>query len=524
MNQPAGEIPPLPLATTGVSMHPSCMSAVPARPAGPDAPGSGPIRTLIVALDHARIRYCHWKSNVRLLESLSGGGDLDLLVHRQDAAAFTAVLLESGFKLTGSATGIGHPGVLHAFALDPDRATLVHVHFYFQIVTGDSLAKSYRLPIDDMLLAGTRRLHGIPVPSAEAELVAFILRIALKHASLIELLMVNRHYSDVVHELEWLRDSASLGEAEKLWRRLLPDAPASSFQALQDAIGNRRDLLRRAVLCWKTSRHLQNWRRLRPVSAAASRLWRVLVLGLGRLRRRRGLVPTTSGIIVAFVGPKASGKSTLTATVARRLGHHYRVRQVHVGKPPATTLTLLPRLMLLLARRLRSGQGSRDLDGAPAPGGSRVSFLHVLRAAILAYERRALVRCCWRDAAAGSIVIADRYPSASAGATDSSRFDEGDIARCEFRIKKWLMSWERRLYAGLPGPGLVVRLSAPIQTTLRRDAEREKTGGPNPVAVTRRRHSESVAEFPGARLVMIDTDRPLDETVREAMSAVWTGV
>jgi thymidylate kinase len=514
---------PLPLAITDASMHSSRMSAVPASPARPHVPGSAPIRTLLEALDHAQIRYCHWKSNVRLLESLAGDGDLDLLVHRQDAAVFTAVLLESGFKLAGSATGIGHPGVLHAFALDPDRAALLHVHFYFQIVTGDSLAKSYRPPLEDMLLAGTRRLHGVPVPSAEAELVSFMLRIALKHASLVELVMVNRHYLAVIHELDWLRDSASAAEAAKLWRRLLPDAPVSSFRDFQDAIADQRNLLRRARLSWKISRHLQNLRRLAPIAAMASRLWRVLMLALGRLRRRRGLVPTTSGIIVAFVGPKATGKSTLTATVARRLGRHYRVRQVHVGKPPATPLTLLPRLMLPLGRRLWAGQRSRELEGPKAPGGSRFSFVYVLRQAILAYERRALVRRCWRDAASGSIVIADRYPSASPGATDSSHFEEADVARCKSRIKRWLMSWERRLYSGLPGPGLVIRLSAPIQTTLRRDAERDKTGGPNPTAVTRRRHSESVAEFPDARVVTIDTDRSLDETVSEAMRAVWTG-
>ena len=524
MKRHTPDVPPLPLANTDMTLHPSCMSALPTDSAHSDASATGPIRMLLEALDDAGIRYCHWKSNVRLVESLSGDGDLDLLVDRQDAAAFTAVLLECGFKLAGSATGIGHPGVLHAFALDPDRAALVHVHFYFQIVTGDSLAKSYRLPLEDILLADTRRLHGVPVPSAEAELVSFMLRIALKHASVVELLMVNRHYSAVVHELDWLRNSASASEAEKLWRRLLPGAPACSFRTLQDAIADRRAPLRRVRLCWKITRHLQSWRRLRPVSATASRFWRVLMLGLGRLRRRRGLVPTTSGIIVAFVGPKATGKSTLTTAVARCLGRHYRVRQVHVGKPPPTTLTLLPRLMLPLARQVWASHRSGEHEGPRAPGGSRFSFLYVLRAAILGYERRALVRRCWREAAAGSIVIADRYPSASAGATDSCRFEEADVARCGSRIKRWMMSWERRLYSDMPGPGLVVRLSAPLQTALRRDAERDKTGGPNPAAVTRRRHSESVAEFPGARVVTIDTDRPLDETVREAMLAVWTGI
>ncbi len=518
------------LAGEGTGMRPVPMpgdtaGGVPPGGGNPsDSPAIGPIQALLATLDRNGIRYCHWKSNVRLLESLSGEGDLDLLVDRHDAAAFMTALLEGGFKLAGSASGIGHPGVMHAFALDAESAALVHVHAYFQIVTGDSLAKSYRLPLETMLLGDTRRLHGIPVPSAEAELVSFVLRIALKHVSLVEVLLVSRHYDAVIDELAWLREAADPVEAEALWQRLAPTAPVSLFRSLQDAIADEHGMARRVRLGWEVRRHLEGWRRLGPVSAMASRFWRVFMLAIGRIRRRRGLVPSTSGIIVAFVGPKATGKSTLSAAVARRLGRHYSVRQVHVGKPPATALTLLPRILLPLARRILSGRRAREFQEPSRPAGSRVTFLYALRFAMLAHERRALLRRCWRHAAAGSIVVADRYPSADPGASDSGRFEEVDIARCGSRSIRWLMQAERRCYAGLPRPELIIRLSAPMETSLRRDAARDKAGGPDPMAVKRRRQSETLAAFPGVRAVTLDTDRPLDETLREAMLAVWSGI
>lgn len=514
---------PLARAEGGVATCPSPPPADPSKDAGrPGWGASRPIRQLLEALDHACIRYCHWKSNVRLLESLSGDGDLDLLVHRQDALVFIGVLLQQGFKPAGSATGIGHPGVMHAFALDRDRARLVHVHAYFQLVSGDSIVKSYRLPLEEMLLGRTRRLHGVPVPSAEAELVAFILRFALKHASLLELLMLSRHGAAAARELAWLRSSANAGEAEALWKGLLPDAPVALFRAVQDAIAEPGRLPQRVRLGWAIHQHLQGWRRLGKASAAVSRFWRLLMLMLGRLRRRRALVPQASGIIVAFIGPKATGKSTLTRAVARRLGRHYRVRQVHVGKPPPTALTLIPRLALVLARRFGARRRADAIEGVAARSRACPSPVHALRLTILAYERRALLRRCWRESAAGSIVIADRYPSATAGASDSSSFEEADLAFCRSRVTKWLMQRERQLYANLPRPGLVIRLSAPIETALRRDLERGKAGGPNPAAVMRRGGGEAIAEYPGARLVTLDTDRPLEETVREAMLAVWS--
>ena len=52
-------------------------------PNWPDAPAPGsaatrPLPALILALAARQVRYCHWKSNVRLAESLAGREDLQL--------------------------------------------------------------------------------------------------------------------------------------------------------------------------------------------------------------------------------------------------------------------------------------------------------------------------------------------------------------------------------------------------------------------------------------------------------------
>ena len=44
----------------------------------------------------------------------------------------------------------------------------MHVHAYFQASAG-SLVKSYRLPIEELLLEQTRYLHGVRIPTPEAE-------------------------------------------------------------------------------------------------------------------------------------------------------------------------------------------------------------------------------------------------------------------------------------------------------------------------------------------------------------------
>ena len=176
-----------------------------------------PLRQLRGALDRLGIRYCHWKSNIRLSHALTGMEDVDLLVHREDATRFQVALAEAGFRRTTSRSGLNHPGVFHALALDEASRRLVHVHGYVQIVGGDSLVKAYRLPVEALLLSDCRLMHGWPVPSAEAELAVLVLRVALKHAGLIEAVMANRDYAATAEEVAWLRAQADEARAVQIF-------------------------------------------------------------------------------------------------------------------------------------------------------------------------------------------------------------------------------------------------------------------------------------------------------------------
>ncbi len=174
---------------------------------------------------------------MRLDETLAGDEDFDVLVRRRDAAAFFAALSDADFRLAQGAAG--HPGVLHAFALDPATLRLAHVHAYFQIVSGDSLVKSYRLPFESASARPVPGASGRRVPAPEAELVVFLLRIALKHTS--------RSRRDgqpalraVPAELAWLRDGADEAAARALWAETVPGRSGDEFEALM-----RRSPIRR---------------------------------------------------------------------------------------------------------------------------------------------------------------------------------------------------------------------------------------------------------------------------------------
>lgn len=515
MSRQAAKLHVAPLPSSTIDIGPAKAASIEMAPV---------LRRLLNTLETKQIRYCHWKSNMRLSEAVRGDDDVDLLIDRRDALAFHSVLCETGFRLARSRTGIGHPGVVHAVGADADGVNPVHLHIYFHVISGDSLIKNYRLAIEQTLLDQTRILNGVRVPAAEAELAIFALRAALKHASLIEILMVRRDGRKIADEMMWLRDSARMDVSVSLCAKWFPELDPALFRKVVASFADRKTTIwTRILLGRRLAIALKDRRRYRGVGALLRRMHHVAALLLGRTQGRRDLVLANGGLIVALVGPKATGKSTLTSEIARYFGRHLDVVRMHVGKPVPTVSTWIVHMLVPIARRLLPGETSGAYETTARRSERRYSLLFVLRMALLAHDRRILLRRAQRIAAGGGLVICDRYPSVTVGAIDSSCFDDGAIEKSGSRLKRRLMLWERSIYRSLPQPGLVIRLAAPIETAICRDASRRKEGGPQADAVRRRWTLEVDGEF-AANVVVVETDRPLDETVAAVVRAVWTAL
>src|SRR5947199_4235612 len=135
-------------------------------------------------LHHEAVRYCHWKGSFNVRRVLSGEGDVDLLVHRQDAGRFETALAALGFKRAVDPLRPRTPSVAHFYGLDPASGVLIHLHVYYRLVTGATLLDDYALPLEELLLHNTVFVDGMHVAEPRAALTVFVCRMMLAASSL----------------------------------------------------------------------------------------------------------------------------------------------------------------------------------------------------------------------------------------------------------------------------------------------------------------------------------------------------
>jgi thymidylate kinase len=486
----------------------------------PSVGESAPARALFDTLNERCVRYCHWKSNIRLPDTLAGKEDIDVLVNPADASLFIAAATDNGFKLTVARHGVGHPGVFHALALDEGSGRLVDLHAYYQLISGDSYTKAYRFPLEHALLAATSSERDVNVPRPAAELVMFLVRTLLKHTSLVEVLKVNRKYQKTEAELDWLVKRSDLAEASALCREWFPTIGMPIDDMIR-CVGSASRLTGRIAAGYRLAWALRRWRRVGWTAAQVSRCWRAARYALNFASSRRDLSLHAGGAWIAFAGPKGSGKSTQAQLLASRLGEHLDVVTVHFGKPPPTLASYLPRLLVPFARRAQPTERLSEYEKPQRRAGRKFSMVYTLRMLLLAHDRRQLMVRANRLLTAGAIIISDRCPPTNDGGIDGSAFDEVAIANASSAIQRWLMRKERRMYQLMPKPRLVLQLTTGVETAIQRDLHRLKPGGPNADAIRRRWALEKDAKFEGSAVAVIDAQGDVDTTLRTVLCAAW---
>ena len=483
------------------------------------------INQLLAAFEKYNITYCHWKSNEHLAEALEGNTDLDLLFDPAQRGMLRRVFAECGLKPFRATPLMQYNAIEDYIGFDREAAKIWHVHTHYQMTLGESHLKGYTVsPWGGQLLRDrVRGEENVWVSAPSDEFVLLMIRIALKYLWRDRFRKLS---GDDLDEIEWLRERTDREDICSAADRLIDEQSKREILSLYDSKLERkaqmiplRRLLRKELKGYTGYNRISSWfaRSTREFFWLCGGIKRRLCPSNCSAYRR---VSPSGGRLVAIVGCDGAGKSTLVSHIAREFGKKIDVAVFYLGSGKGSS-SLLRRPMKLVAERIGGrGVGRRVAEEyrerkSVSLKSRLFSAAKVLWAVALAQEKKRKQRMMVKARNNGLLVLTDRYPQSDyPGASDGpllSRYRDNDHG-----LLKQIAEWEQGVYERFSRntPDLAIKLTVPTETAIARKSEMSAEEIENKKRIVM---GIEISE----RTVIIDTSRPLDIALGEAMKAIW---
>ncbi len=490
---------------------------------------------LFAALNQAGVRYCNWKSSIRIAEGLEGRTDLDLLVDPRDLNRFGEILSAHGVKAFRAAPGKAYPGIENYLGFNPGTGRLFHLHVHHQLVLGEQYIKNYHLPLEQDFLTNTNLQFGVKTPRPEVELIVFVIRSLLKYRDRDGVKEIGRSFlkrkksgaggfpQAVIREAHWLLDLTSLQQVQDQLARWKDLIPAHIVLELLQGLKNKtltgpqivrlRNSLRRALQSrQRASRGLvmlryfrEDWRRKRKIF---------------KPRTEKKMTRPQGGVRIAFIGTDGAGKSTVIQQIEKWLSWRISVRTYYMGKSRTLLATRFAKTVTSMSRSGFSGCsrlfGKHSLLTRLAKRNQR--FWENMSILAEGWERNQSFRQSMRDSETGCVVLYDRYPLNNVRVFD--RPVDGPRIMTEWNgstngLERRLARIEDGLYRQITAPDHIIALQVhPDTSRLRKPDHDYETIAKKAAAI-----DEAILTLPG--LLVVPADAPIDQVVNQVKSMIW---
>jgi len=464
-----------------------------------------------------KIRYCHWKSSNHLRDTVNAITDVDVLVDRACARRAESLLTDIGFQRLDTVILRSYPGIMDYVCLDLESGRWVHIHLHYQLTLGDRWAKSYWLPLEDLILSRAKYSEDYSsfVIDPHDELYIFCARMSLKHKKPFNIASINQELKHIRSLIDPSRNVSSyLGGVYEPLDQLFQTAVSRepSPQAMNKLAGQVRHSLAKVRRFGSISFFILSTTRM---------LYRYLIefrrrilhnYKIGRRRLPRG------GALVAFVGIDGSGKSSGVGRMEKLFAQQMNVANVFLGNGRSGASWYRKVVFLLFGAKAK-WKSHKQLK-EPAKGGRKhVPWYYALWILVCLRDKEKNLKRAIRARANGSLVLSDRWPQSQVSSThDGPRIYGKDGLG---RLAMYVAMREKAfldLAATFP-PDLVLRFQVS-----------------SAVASTRKpgEFTEAVAEhnaklldkivWEKSEVVDIDADGGLDTVDQSICAAIWSTI
>lgn len=489
----------------------------------------GAVAELFDRLNQEGIRYCHWKSNMRLEQALAGQTDLDVLVDRQHSQLFRQILAEHNLKALVAASGKHYPAIENYLGFDPFSGKLFHLHVHYQLVLGEQFVKNYRLPLEAHFLDTVRMQHGVLTPAPELELIVLSIRALLKYRDrdvVKDILSIRSPGlpADILREIEWLLGRTSLECVQQTLQRLGNILPADVVTEFLNIVSNSprdgyqlyrlRSRLRQALRIYQRYNRFQASLKYFKEIGRKHRFF-------GRFWPNQKMTPSSGGQTLALIGADGSGKSTMSQLLLKWLAWKLDVHLYYLGSKQPSNRSKFLYIFFRMTRRghrvVCSRLGEQNiLSQLVGRFRQMVLYSHYLS---IGYDRYFRYLASRQKAAAGSIVLYDRYPLEAPLDGPKIHLIEDGQARAIVRIFARL---EQNVYLKFRPPDHFLALDVSPTISMQRKPDHNAAMIETKSQLLRRLVRQANQETSKFDLFRIDADQPVEEVESSLKATIWT--
>lgn len=460
------------------------------------------IQGILKTLDENKVDFCIWKNTHQREDMLAGNTDVDLHIPLAQKQKFeTCYRAMSGIEVLSPHSNF--PAVSHIFLLGAGNKML-HLHVYFEIFTGESHLKDYMFPISKPIIANRVADPELGyLVDENLSRIIYVLRHYIKKSSLLGIIFHFRERKDYANELKKM--TASISSTDDT------DFVDREFLLKLDADLESSNLIKTWWRGKKLRLQMRGLKRMSPLQSLWVGYKRMFnrVLNAFFYKEKKSMM--SIGRFVAITGLDGSGKTTLLENLHRAFKKKMTVHKIHLGRPPATLLTLPLRMALALRKTKAS------TDNSIGSNVNTMGTIGAIRYAALAYERNRLAQRVLNWVTKGHLVLADRYPSKSLGKMDSPRIGtEGKSA-----LVRRLGRLEQRLYATMVQPDLLIEVRVSLETAQARNDARDKVGKETVEELAARYAENSDLEYAAKNHVKFLNEYTEQEATDKMFDLVW---
>ncbi len=453
---------------------------------------------LLKELQNTGIRYLHWKGNCHYIDGFNGKGDIDLLVHRDDAEAMRALLNGLHFINPHTQSYMQNDHIEDWLGFDKKHGVMIHLHLYYEIVFGSHFLNEYTfLPYEqcfEKAIMPEESLCRQQNPAIEYALL--LCRVAVGSVTESQKIEGNRQY--LIHRIEeepFLQTMQACGLTGE-------DAQALFDTTLNEKcdVDGVRDVLKKLYRKNTSFARLKIWRR-KLIYAIRKRRSMDSVGFFTKKRLRNG------GCMIAFVGQDGAGKTRVTGDVAGWLRKKLEVRRFYLGS--GENYFSIQRDLLKV---LPKSKALKPLRGILALSDQ----LHIAKRCVRQLKRAQIY------AVQGGVALFDRYPQTQfPGISDGPKIRENLLPKAKGGlIKAMTLLYAKREERALKKavriqPDLVIKLMLTTEESLRRKP-REKEEN-----VQRKHEIVKQLEFPKSRVVVVDVMKDYGQEIVEIKNIIW---